>query len=313
MNPRYLIVLAGPTAVGKTGTAIRLARYLGTEIISADSRQVYREMKTGTAAPSAIQLAEVRHHLVGHRSIHEYYNASLFELEAVEILESLFTHHNTVILTGGSGMYIEAVCQGIDDIPSVDPEIRNRLQREYMENGLTGIRHRLFSADPEYYKRADLNNPKRILKALEISEMTGRPYSAFLTGHAKERNFLPVRIGLNIPREELHANINRRVDSMVSEGLVDEARKLHAFRELNALNTVGYKELFDYFEKRCSLDEAVQKIKDHTRQYARRQLTWFRKQKDTKWFLPDEDELMLKYIHETMERNEHDGNKEVQP
>jgi tRNA dimethylallyltransferase len=305
MHSRYLIIIAGPTAVGKTETAIRLARHFGTEIINADSRQVYREMKIGTAVPSAGQLAEVRHHLVGHRSVHGYYNASLFELEAIEILDRLFARHNVVIMAGGSGMYIEAVCHGIDDIPSVDPEIRERLQREYLEKGLPGIQNRLLSADPEYYVKTDLNNPKRILKALEIFEMTGRPYSSFLTGHAKERDFNPIRIGLNIPRDELHANINRRVDSMMADGLADEARNLYPYRELNALNTVGYKEMFDYFENKCSLDEAVQKIKDHTRQYARRQLTWFRKQKDTKWFLPDEDELILNVVHETIARYEH--------
>lgn len=305
MHSRYLIIIAGPTAVGKTDTAIRLARHLGTEIINADSRQVYREMKTGTAVPSSLQLAQVKHHLVGHRSIHEYYNASLYELEAIEILDRLFARHNVAILAGGSGMYIEAVCHGIDDIPSVDPEIRDRLNKIYLEYGLAGIQSRLLSADPEYYKKADLNNPKRILKALEISEMTGRPYSSFLTGHAKERKFQPLRICLDIPREELHANINRRVDSMVAEGLVDEARGLYPYSELNALNTVGYKELFDYFENKLTLDEAIGKIKDHTRQYARRQLTWFRKQKDTKWFLPGQDELILNFIHETIARNEH--------
>jgi tRNA dimethylallyltransferase len=304
MHYRYLIIIAGPTAVGKTDMAIRLAKYFGTEIINADSRQVYQEMKTGTAVPSAWQLAQVRHHLVSHRSIHQPYNASLYELEAIEVLDSLFTHHYVVIMAGGSGMYIEAVCHGIDDIPSVDTEIRERLQREFLENGLAGIQNRLRSSDPEYYKKADLNNPKRILKALEISEMTGRPYSTFLTGHAKERNFRPLRIGLDIPREDLHAGINRRVDSMMADGLVEEARRLYPYRKLNAMNTVGYRELFDYFENKYSLDEAVQKIKDHTRQYARRQLTWFRKQKDTKWFFPHEDELILNFINETIARNE---------
>ena len=304
MHSRFLIIIAGPTAVGKTDTAIRLARHYGTEIINADSRQVYREMKTGTAVPSEKQLAQVKHHLVGHRSIHQNYNASLFELEAIDILDNLFAHHHVVILAGGSGMYIEAVCHGIDDIPSIDPEIRDRLRREFLENGLAGIRARLLSADPEYYKKADLNNPKRILKALEISQMTGRPYSTFLTGRAKERSFIPLRIGLDIPRAELHDNINRRVDSMIAQGLVEEARGLFAYRELNALNTVGYKELFEYFENKCSLDEAVKKIKDHTRQYARRQLTWFRKQKDTKWFLPGEDELMLNFVNESVARYE---------
>jgi tRNA dimethylallyltransferase len=299
MRPKYLIIIAGPTAVGKTDLAIRLARYFETEIINADSRQVYHEMKTGTAVPSPSQLAQVKHHLVGHRSVHQPYNASYFEMEAIEILVNLFTQRDVVIMAGGSGMYIEAVCHGIDDIPSVDPQIRERLQQEYLENGLEGIQDRLSSIDPEYFQKVDLNNPKRILKALEISEMTGRPYSTFLTGRAKIRNFFPVRLGINIPREELHARINRRVDLMMENGLADEARGLYPYRELNALNTVGYKELFDYFDGTCSLDEAVQKIKDHTRQYARRQLTWFRKQKDTKWFLPDEDELIVTFVNET--------------
>jgi tRNA dimethylallyltransferase len=305
MHPKYLIIVAGPTSVGKTDTAIRLAKYFGTEIINADSRQVYHEMKIGTAVPSQQQLEQVKHHLVSHRSIHQYYNASLFELEAIEILNDLFSQRDVVIMAGGSGMYIEAVCQGIDEIPSVDAGIRKRLQQEYLENGLVWIQNRLLSADPDYYNKADLKNPKRILKALEISEMTGRPYSTFLTGHAKERNFHPIRIILDVPREELHANINRRVDSMIAKGLVDEARRLYPYRELNALNTVGYKELFDSFAAKCSLGEAVQKIKDHTRQYARRQITWFRKQKDTKWFLPDEDDLILAFINETRLHHEH--------
>ncbi len=299
MQPKYLIIIAGPTAVGKTDMAIRLAKHFSTEIINADSRQVYREMKIGTAAPAPVQLAQVRHHLVGHKSIHQVYNASLFEMEAIGILHSLFIQHEVVIMTGGSGMYIKAVCHGIDDIPSVDPAIRDRLQNEYLETGLGGIQNRLLTSDPVYYKKVDLNNPNRILKALEISEMTGRPYSTFLTGAAKERNFHPVWIVLDVPREELHANINRRVDSMMAEGLPCEARGLYPFRALNALNTVGYKELFDYFEDKYSFDEAVQKIKNHTRQYARRQLTWFRKQKETKWFLPDRDDLILSFINET--------------
>jgi len=232
MCSKYLIIITGPTGVGKTGMAIRIAGYFGTEIINADSRQVYREMKTGTAVPSALQLEKVKHHLVGHRSIHEHYNASIFELEALDILDRLFDSHQVVVMSGGSGMYIEAVCQGIDDIPSVDPGIRDKLQSEYLETGLAGIQKRLLSADPEYYKRADLNNPKRILKALEISEMTGKTYSSFLTGSPKIRNFYPVRIGLDMPRQELHAGINRRVDHMIAEGLETEARELYPLRGL---------------------------------------------------------------------------------
>jgi tRNA dimethylallyltransferase len=305
MHPKYLIIIAGPTAVGKTDLAIRIARYYGTEIINADSRQVYSEMKTGTAVPSLVQLAQVKHHLVGHRSIHQPYNASLFEMEAIEILNDLFSQRDAVVMAGGSGMYIKAVCHGIDDIPSVDPEIRERLQNEYLEKGLARIQNLLLSADPVYYQKVDLNNSMRILKALEISEMTGRPYSTFLTGNAKERYFHPVRVMIDVPREELHARINRRVDSMMTDGLLEEARGLYPYRQLNALNTVGYKELFDYFDGKYSLDEAVQKIKDHTRQYARRQLTWFRKQKNTIWFLPEQDELIISFINEARLHHEH--------
>jgi tRNA dimethylallyltransferase len=296
MIPKYLIVIAGPTAVGKTDLAIQLARHFNTEIINADSRQIYREMVIGTAVPSPEQLAEVKHYFIGHKSIHEYYNASLFELEAIDLLDHLFARFNAVIMVGGSGMYIDAVCRGIDDIPTVDPQIRDRLNREFLSAGLAGIQARLRDIDPVYYQKVDQNNPKRILKALEISEMTGRPYSSFLTGLAKPRNFSILKVGLDIPRPELHQRINTRVDSMISHGLLHEVESLQNFRQLNALNTMGYKELFNYLDGNCSIEEAIGLIKGRTRQYARRQLTWFRKDKDLRWFRPDEKDLILAYL-----------------
>jgi tRNA dimethylallyltransferase len=301
MPDQYLIILAGPTGIGKTPLAIRLAWHLDTEIINADSRQIYREMKIGTAIPSARQLAEIKHHLVGHRSIHEHYNASLFEQEALQRLKLLFARRNAVIMAGGSGLYINAVCRGIDDIPAVDSLVRERLHQEYLSYGLAGLKSRLLRLDPDYYDKADLNNPKRILRALEIIDMTGKPYSSFLTGMAKLRNFKIIRFCLDMPREELHSRINHRVDAMMDEGLLEEVRELIPYRQLNALNTVGYKELFDYFDEKLSLNEAIEQIKGHTRQYARRQLTWFRRDKDFLWYGPNDEVAILRKINKTME------------
>lgn len=296
MSSKYLIIVAGPTAVGKTDQAIRLAEYFSTEIISADSRQIYRETVIGTAIPSPAQLARVKHHFIGHKSIHDYYNASHFEMEAISLLDKMFVNHDVVVMAGGSGLYIDAVCQGIDDIPTVDPVIRERLRKEYQSVGLEGIRSRLQEVDPAYYQKVDLQNPNRILKALEISEMTGLPYSSFLTGKGKRRNFFPLKIGLDMPRKELHDRINTRVEDMMARGLLQETKDLYQFRKINALNTVGYKEMFDYLEGKYSLKEAVELIKGHTRQYARRQLTWFRKYEDIQWFLPGDMENLIKYL-----------------
>jgi tRNA dimethylallyltransferase len=295
---KYLAVIAGPTAAGKTQTAIEVARYFNTDIISADSRQIYRELKIGTAAPSAEQLAAVKHHFIGNRSVHEYYNASMFECEVIELLDQLFENHNIVVMTGGSGLYIDAVCKGIDDFPTVDPEIRVRLKSEYLQKGIEWLRQQVKTFDPDYYMQVDINNPKRLLKALEIYNMTGRSYSSFFTNQKKERNFEVIYIGLNMQRNMLYNNINNRVDHMVSQGLVDEAKKLLPLRNLNALNTVGYKEMFDYFEGKTTLNEAIDLIKRHTRQYARRQLTWFRKNKQMQWFEPHQKEDIINYIIE---------------
>ena len=297
MHPKHLIIIAGPTAIGKTSLAINLAQHFNTEIISADSRQAYREMVIGTAMPSVDQLAGVKHYFIGHHSIHDHYNASIFELEAVEILERLFIHNDVAIMVGGSGMYIDAVCKGIDEFPTVDGTIREQLRNEYNSTGIKGIRAKLQLTDPEYYKKVDLNNPLRILKALEIVEMTGRPYSSFLTGKIKQRGFSTIRLGLDMPRKDLYNRINNRVNDMMAGGLLEEARNLYPYRKLNALKTVGYKELFDFLDGNCSLEQAVDKIKRHTRQYARRQLTWFRRDKDTHWFTPYEINEILDYIH----------------
>ena len=299
---KSLVILAGPTAVGKTDLAIQLAIGLQTEIINADSRQVYREMRIGTAVPADSDLARVKHHCLLHKSIHDRYNASMFELEVTDLLPALFSKADAVIMAGGSGMYINAVCQGIDDIPDVDPALRERLLAEFENEGLAVLKARLRQADPAYYSRVDLNNPKRILKALEITEMTGRPYSSFLTGKSKPREFNIIRVGLDRPRSEIHERINRRVDAMMEAGLVSEAKELYPFRQLNALNTVGYKEIFDYIDSGHSIEMAVEQIKGHTRQYARRQLTWFRRDQHMQWFHPDNADGVMAHIEKEMKR-----------
>lgn len=298
MKSKYLIIIAGPTAVGKTAVAIATARHFGTEILSADSRQFYREMKIGTAMPSPGQLAEVRHHFIGHRSVQEYYNASLYESEAVNLLTVLFERYDIVVMAGGSGMYIDAVCHGIDDLPAVNALVRENLKSAFQQKGIDWLRSKVKESDPVYYEQVDRNNPKRLLKALEINAMTGRPYSSFLTRQHKARNFNILYTGLNMERKMLYDNINNRALTMIREGLVEEAKALLPFRNLNALNTVGYKEIFDHLEGKTTLEEAVDLIKRHTRQYARRQLTWFRRNPDIRWFTPDEQKDLIGYITE---------------
>ena len=309
MTAKRLIVIAGPTAVGKTDLAIKVAQHLDTEIINADSRQIYHEMVIGTAVPSTEQLAMVKHHLIKHKSIHDYYNASLFEQEAIAAITLLFRKNDYVILTGGSGLYIDAVCRGIDDLPSVDLSIRESLHNEFLKVGLAGIQARLYETDPDYYGKVDLNNPKRILKALEIAEMTGRTYTSFLTGRAKAREFVVMKIGLDIPRAELHHRINTRVKDMLARGLLQEVENLRDFRNLNALNTVGYKELFEYLDGKCSLEDALGHIGAHTRQYARRQVTWFRKDRAMQWFTPDALQDILSFIQQESKKNGTEGNQ----
>ncbi len=299
MKTKWAVFIVGSTGVGKTGVAIELAESIGTEILSADSRQVYRELSIGTAVPSARQMARVRHHLVQHRSVREYYNAFLFEQEALRIMGNLFRKHRVLVVAGGSGLYVQAICSGIDDIPSVDPEVRRYLLDRLEGEGIESLRFELKKLDPESYEKIDLKNPKRVLKALEVCITSGKPYSAFLTHEKKKRNFRSLKIGLNLQREALYERIDRRVDEMMEQGLLDEVRSCTGYRHLNALNTVGYKELFDYLDDRYSLEEAVRLIKRNTRHYARRQLSWFKRDPDIRWFRPDEVPGIISYVKET--------------
>ena len=289
MKKNTLIVIVGPTAIGKTDFAINIATQLDTEIISCDSRQIYTEMAIGTARPSDEQLSKVKHHFIACQSIHDYYNASMYEFAVLDLLYELFKQHKTVVMTGGSGLYVDAVCKGIDDLPTIDLEVRARIHQRFADEGIDNLRKELFRIDPEYSHTADLQNPKRIFKALEVFYMTGKPYSSFLTQNQKQRNFNIVTIALNRDRAELYKNIDKRVDIMVEQGLIDEAKSLHPFCHLNALNTVGYKELFDYFETKTDYETALELIKRDTRRYAKRQLTWFARNKDTEWLHPLDD------------------------
>jgi len=272
-----LIVITGPTAVGKTDFAIKMAKSLNTEIISCDARQMYREMRIGTAVPTAEELATVPHHFIGNLSIHDYYNVSMFEQECLQALEKLFVKHKTVIMTGGSGLYIDAVCDGIDDFPAVDLELRKTLTLQFEKEGIEYLRRILKKLDPEHYAKVDLRNHKRIMKAVEVCIQTGKPYSTFLTAQHKKRYFETEKIILNLPREELFDRINKRTTAMMENGLLEEAENLYQFRHLNALNTVGYKEIFDYIDGKHNLETTIELIRRNTRRYAKRQLTWFSK------------------------------------
>ena len=289
-----LVVITGPTAVGKTALTIQLAQHYGVPIINADSRQIYRELKIGTAAPTAEQLQLVKHYFVGTKSIDDYYNASMYEQEVLELLDAeRSTFH---VLSGGSMMYIDAVCNGIDDIPTVRDDIREEMKRRYAEEGLEALCEDLRRLDPEHYAIVDRQNHRRVIHALEICYQTGRTYTSFRTQQKKERPFRIVKIGLNRDREELYNRINQRVDQMMADGLLDEVKSLVSKRDTNALNTVGYKELFDYLDGRWSLDEAVERIKGNTRRYARKQLTWYKRDADMRWFHPDNIEEILNYL-----------------
>lgn len=296
MKTKTLIIILGPTGVGKTDLSIEIAQKFNTVIISADSRQIYKEMNIGTAVPSAEQLAAVKHYCIQHKSIHDYYNASMFEVEVLSMLDELFTMHDVVVMTGGSMMYIDVVCKGIDDLPTIDMKIRNKWLRIWKEKGLEFLQSKVKEIDPEFYAVTDVKNPKRMLKALEIYEMTGKPYSDLRTGRQKQRDFNIVKIGLNREREELYKRINQRVDEMMKNGLMDEARPLLPHQHINSLNTVGYKELFDYFEEKITLNKAVELIKRDSRRYAKRQLSWFKRDKEIEWFHPDETQKIINFL-----------------
>jgi len=287
-------VITGPTAVGKTALTMELAQHYGVPIINADSRQIYRELKIGTAAPTAEQQQLVKHFFVGTKSIDEYYNASMYEQEVLELLDAeSSTFH---VLSGGSMMYIDAVCNGIDDIPTVRDDIREEMKKRYRDEGLEALCEELRQLDPEHYAIVDRQNYRRVIHALEICHQTGKTYTSFRTQKKKKRPFRIVKIGLNREREELYQRINQRVDQMMQDGLLEEVKELVSKRDKNALNTVGYKELFDYLDGRWSLDEAVERIKGNTRRYARKQLTWYKRDTAMSWFHPDHIEEILNYL-----------------
>lgn len=293
---KNLVVVVGPTGVGKTAVCIELAKWLDCEIISADSRQIYRDIPIGTASPTEDERKSVPHHFIGILSLNEYFSAARYEEMALVEIERQFKKRNVVLLTGGSMMYVDALCKGIDDIPSPDQEIRDELMRRFETEGLDSLRHQLKILDPEYYNVVDLKNPKRVIHGLEICLMTGRTYTSFRTNICKKRPFNIIKVGLRREREELYERINQRVDQMILSGLVEEARKVYPFRSYNALNTVGYKELFEFFDGIISLDEAVDKIKRNSRVYSRKQMTWFKRDESIHWFNPAEIESIQDYI-----------------
>ncbi|SEG21913.1 tRNA (adenosine(37)-N6)-dimethylallyltransferase MiaA [Parabacteroides chinchillae] len=291
-----LIILLGPTGVGKTELSLRIAEHFRAPIISADSRQLYRDLPIGTAAPTAAQMARVKHYLVGTLALTDYYSASNFEEEVVSLLPSLYQTTSTVIMTGGSMMYIDAVTKGIDDIPTVTPEIRNSIYAQFEREGLANILAELKVSDPVHYEEVDRNNYKRVIHAVEICRMTGKPYSSFRTNIRKERPFKIIKVGLTREREELCNRINLRVDQMMADGLLEEARRVYPYKHLNSLNTVGYKELFNYLDGAWTLDFAVEKIKRNSRVYARKQMTWFKRDEEIRWFHPDNEAGILSYL-----------------
>lgn len=293
---KNLIVILGPTGIGKTDLSIEVAERYNTEIISSDSRQIYRDMVIGTAAPDSTQLARVKHHFIGILSPNEYYSAAQYETDVMSLLDVLFKKYDNVVMTGGSMMYIDAVCKGIDDIPTIDSETRQIILERYEAEGLESLAAELKLLDPEYYAIADIKNPKRVLHALEVCYMTGRTFTSFRTQTKKERPFNIIKIGLKREREELYDRINRRVGIMLENGLVDEVRKLEKYRNLNSLNTVGYKEIFKYLDGEYTLDFAADKIRQNSRIYSRKQMTWFKKDTDTVWFHPDMKEEIFSFI-----------------
>jgi tRNA dimethylallyltransferase len=291
---KTLIVIAGPTAVGKTALSIEWAKKLNTCILSADSRQFYKEMKIGTAAPSESELKEVKHHFIAHLSIHDYYNVSMYEIQALEILKQAFKTNDYVIVCGGSGLYIDAISYGIDTLPDPDPVLRKQLTELHLKEGTDDLLRQLKELDPEFYEIVDINNPKRILRALEVCIQTNQTYTSLRKNQQKKRDFSIVKYCLSLPRETLYQRINRRTDQMIADGLLDEAKALCPFRHLNALNTVGYKELFGFIDGKYTLEESIEKIKTNTRRYAKRQITWFKRDKTYQSISPQE--LRNKYL-----------------
>lgn len=297
---KTLLIVAGPTAVGKTDLCINLAKKFNTNIISADSRQFYTEINIGTAKPSPAQLTEVRHHFINSHSIHEAYDVGRFEADALALLEALFAQHELVIMTGGSGLYIDAVCKGFDAMPAVDKSIRAALNDRYEKQGLSALQQQLKELDPDYYQAVDLNNPQRLIRALEVCIGSGKPYSSFRQKQTSPRPFQTLKIALRRDREELYTRIDQRMDQMIAEGLFEEAATLYPYRHHNALQTVGYKEIFGYMEGEYDKAEAIRLLKRNSRRYAKRQMTWFRKDEDYHWFHPSQTEEIIAFISKTI-------------
>lgn len=296
MHRNTLFILTGPTGVGKTQLALSIAEALGSPVINADSRQLYRQIPIGTATPTPEQLSRTRHYFVGTLNLDQYYSAAQYESDVLQLLPGLFATHHNLLLTGGSMLYIDAVCNGIDDIPTVDPDTRDLLRQRLHNDGLDALCNELRLLDPDHYNRVDLRNSRRVVHALEICYMTGRPYSSFLNHKPKQRPFNIVKIALNLPRPQLFDRINRRVEQMIADGLEPEAHSVYHLRHLNSLNTVGYKEMFDYFDGITDLPTAIQKIQRNTRVYAKKQLTWYKKQPDIAWFTPADTNRIFDYI-----------------
>jgi tRNA dimethylallyltransferase len=294
---KHLIVIGGPTASGKTALAIRLAQHFSTEIVSADSRQFYREMTIGTAKPTPEELAIVKHYFINNLSIHDNYSVGDFEQDTVTILDSIFEKNKYAIIVGGTGLYLKAVCEGLDVFPITPLSIRSEFEALFEEKGIEYLQKMLQAVDCEYFMQVDIQNPNRLIRALSVWKTSGKPYSSFLTGNKTERGFTPIYICADMPRLQLYERINKRVDKMMAGGQLEEAQKLFPFKNLNALQTVGYAELFDYFEGKMTLLEAVDKIKQHTRNYAKRQVTWFRKDAHWQYFAPENISDILNYIN----------------
>ncbi|WP_316824989.1 tRNA (adenosine(37)-N6)-dimethylallyltransferase MiaA [Pedobacter miscanthi] len=295
-HKKTLISIVGPTAIGKTALAIQVARHFDTEIISADSRQFFREMAIGTAKPDAEELAAAKHHFIDSHSVSQLFSTGDFETEGLKTLEEIFEKHDLAIMVGGSGLYVNALLNGLDEMPDIDLSIREKLNKQFEEEGLAAIQEQLTALDPEYFAKVDQNNPQRMIRGLEIFLSTGQKLSSMLSATKKERPFNIIKIGLNTDRAVLYNRINQRVDQMVTNGLLDEVKSLTPFKQYNALNTVGYSEIFDYFDGKLSLDEAIAAIKQNTRRFAKRQLTWFRRDEEINWFEPEQRSEVFDFI-----------------
>lgn len=300
MQQQTCIVIVGPTAVGKTALAIRVAEQFGTAIISADSRQCFREMTIGVAKPSAAELAQVKHYFINSHSVQDDVNAAVFEQYALQSVKEIYAQQPVAVMTGGTGLYIKAFCEGLDDIPPVSPGIRERITEQYEQHGLSWLQQQVAAQDPAYYSTGEIHNPQRLIRALEVKQATGQSIRQYQQGKKGVRPFRIVKIGLELPREDLYRNINQRVDIMMQQGLLEEVRSLLPFRHLNALQTVGYNELFNYLDGNATLSEAIEAIKRNTRHYAKRQMTWFRKSIDVQWFSPHNDAAILDYCRAAM-------------